>query len=240
MARALITGSTGGLGQAIAAALASQGLEVWLGCQKRDERGLKLQARLREGGASAELVEFDVSCLESCEAALVPRLRDRGALSTVVYCAGVTRQSMLMTTPPAEWQRMIAINLTGFYNVCKLVLGGMMEQRSGSIVAISSVVARSGLEGQAPYAASKAALEGAVRLLARQVGECNVRVNAVRPGWIDAGMNEGKSPAPILERIPLQRVGTPQDVVDTVSFLCSSRASYVSGCAIPVTGGLDL
>jgi 3-oxoacyl-[acyl-carrier protein] reductase len=236
---ALITGSTGGIGQAIVRELASQGFEVWLGCQSQPDRGEKLRDELRQQGA-AELVVFDVAQRESCEAALAPLLEQRGSVSAFVHCAGVTKQSLLLATAPSDWNRVVSVNLTGFYNVCRILLRGMMQQRSGSIVGISSVVARSGLAGQAAYAASKAALEGAVRSLAREVGAYNVRANAISPGWIDAGMNEGKSAAPVLDRIPLRRMGRPADVAGAVGFLCSTGASYVSGSVIPVSGGLDL
>lgn len=237
---ALITGSTGGIGQTIASELATQGFEVWLACRSAGDRGKKLQDKLLEAGGAAELVDFDVAERESCEAALTPLLQKRGSVSAFVHCAGITRQSALLTTSPSDWNRVVAVNLTGFYNVCRIVLRGMMQQRHGTIVAISSVVARSGLAGQAPYAASKAALEGAVRSLTREVGAYNIRVNAVSPGWIDAGMNEGKSAAPVMERIPMRRLGRPEDVAHAVGFLCSPEASYVSGSVVPVSGGLDI
>jgi 3-oxoacyl-[acyl-carrier protein] reductase len=141
---------------------------------------------------------------------------------------------------PLDWNRVVEVNLNGFYNVCRLVLRGMMQQRQGAIVGISSVVARSGLAGQAPYAASKAALEGTIRSLAKEMGVYKIRVNAVSPGWIDAGMNEGKSVTPVLDRIPLRRPGRPEDVAHAVGFLCSPEAAYVSGNVVPVSGGLDI
>lgn len=236
---ALITGSTGGIGQAIVRELATNGFAVWLGCQSQ-EHGENLRNKLREEGLSAEVAAFDVAERSACETVLTSMLEQKGPVSAFVHCAGVVNPSLLLATTPSTWNRVVSVNLTGFYNVCRVVLRGMVSQKSGAIVGISSIVARSGLAGQAAYSASKAGLEGAIRSLAKEVGPYNIRVNAVSPGWIDVGMNEGKSAASVLDRIPLRRLGEPCDVAQAVGFLCSSEASYVSGNILPVSGGLDI
>jgi 3-oxoacyl-[acyl-carrier protein] reductase len=158
----------------------------------------------------------------------------------VIHGAGVVKRSLFAQTSSYTWESAIATNLNGFFYMLRPLLRKMIRLRDGCVIALSSVIAPRGLEGQGAYAASKSGLIGAVRSLAREVGPYNIRANIVSPGWIRAGMNQGDPPEQVKNRIPLRRAGQAEEVAELVSFLCSSRASYISGAIIPVAGGLDM
>ncbi len=221
-------------------ALGRQGYEVWLGCREHVDRAAEVCDAIRSANGSAEVLPFDVTDAGCCRRVLGAFIDARGPVSALVHAAGVVRRLLLLRTSPADWDAVIDTNLTGFYNVCCVVLRGMIARRGGSIVAIGSVVGARGLEGQMAYCASKAALVGAVRSLTREVGAYDIRANVVSPGWIEAGMNSSQSVDAVVDRIPLRRAGHPDEVAAVVSFLCSAASSYVSGAVIPVSGGLDV
>jgi 3-oxoacyl-[acyl-carrier protein] reductase len=237
---AVVTGGAGGIGSALSQRLAQDGFYVYVCCNGSKEAGAALVADICSRGGRAELLAFDVKDSIAAEKALGAVAAGPREIGAVVHAAGVVKKSLFAQTSSESWESIIAANLNGFFHSVRPLLRRMIRARNGSVVAISSVIADRGLEGQGAYAASKSGLVGAVRTLAREVGPYNIRANIVSPGWIQAGMNQGDAPEQVKGRIPLRRSGTAEDVAEAVSFLCSSRASYITGAVVPVTGGLDM
>ena len=236
---ALVTGASRGIGARIAERLAADGLFV-VGTATTDTGAAAIAERLGDGGLGAQL---DIADEQSVEA-LVERLADSpGMPSVLVNNAGVTRDNLLLRMSAADWQAVIDTNLTGLYRITRPLLRSMIRARWGRIISLSSVVARMGNPGQANYVASKAAVEGFTRALALEVGSRGVTANAVAPGFIEsdmtAALNEQQTTR-MLERIPLGRVGSGQEVADAVAFLASDQAGYITGETLHVNGGLYL
>lgn len=236
---ALVTGASRGIGARIAERLAADGLFV-VGTATTDAGAAATAKRLGDGGLGARLDIAD----EQSVAALVERLADSpGMPSVLVNNAGITRDNLLLRMSAADWQAVIDTNLTGLYRVTRPLLRSMIRARWGRIISLSSVVARMGNPGQANYVASKAAVEGFTRALALEVGSRGVTANTVAPGFIEsdmtAALNEQQTTR-MLERIPLGRVGSGQEVADAVAFLASDQAGYITGETLHVNGGLYL
>ncbi|MYH14177.1 MAG: 3-oxoacyl-ACP reductase FabG [Gammaproteobacteria bacterium] len=236
---ALVTGASRGIGARIAERLAADGLFV-VGTATTDAGAAAIAERLGGDGKGARLDIAD----EQSVAALVEGLANSPGLpSVLVNNAGVTRDNLLLRMSAADWQAVIDTNLTGLYRVTRPLLRSMIRARWGRIISLSSVVARMGNPGQANYVASKAAVEGFTRALALEVGSRGVTANTVAPGFIEsdmtAALNEQQTTR-MLERIPLGRVGSGQEVADAVAFLASDQAGYITGETLHVNGGLYL
>ncbi len=236
---ALVTGASRGIGARIAERLAADGLFV-VGTATTGTGAAAIAERLGDGGLGTQL---DIADEQSVEA-LVEQLADSpGMPSVLVNNAGVTRDNLLLRMSAADWQAVVDTNLTGLYRITRPLLRSMIRARWGRIISLSSVVARMGNPGQANYVASKAAVEGFTRALALEVGSRGVTVNAVAPGFIEsdmtAALNEQQTTR-MLERIPLGRVGSGQEVADAVAFLASDQAGYITGETLHVNGGLYL
>ncbi len=238
--KAAVTGAGRGIGRAIALALAAEGADVAL--LDLDEAGLKETAALvEETGRSALAVELDVSKFTPSAGAVDNILDLWGRLDIVVNNAGITRDALLVRMKEEDWDRVIAVNLKGAFNLSRAAARGMMKQRSGCIVNIASVVGLMGNAGQANYAASKGGLIAFTKSLARETASRGIRVNAVAPGFIATEMT-GKIPEKLREEmvasVPLGRMGTPEDVAGAVVFLASPAASYITGQVLVVDGGM--
>lgn len=236
---ALVTGASRGIGRATALRLARAGYEVWINYFRSEADARALFDEIAALDGKAKLVPFDVASVEACREALSPLLEQQTP-SVVVHNAGLVEHGLFARAPADHWQSLLQTNLASFFHVVQPVLRGMMREHRGAIVALGSVVARSGLEGNAAYAASKAGLTGAVRSLARELGAFNIRVNVVAPGFIATDMTREAKTSTVLPRIPLRRIGKPEEVAEVVSFLCSPAASYVTGAVLDVSGGLDM
>ncbi len=237
---AFVTGGARGIGRAIALRLAKDGANVAIG-DMREEEGKQTAADLQAAGVQSLFVTLNVTDQESVTAA-VKQVVDRfGRLDILVNNAGITRDKLLLRMTPADWDAVLNVNLKGTYLCSQAVLQTMLRQRSGRIVSIASVVGVMGNAGQTNYSASKAGIIGFTKSLAKEVASRNITVNALAPGFINTEMVKTLSEdlqKQILERIPLGRFGTPEDVAGVVAFLCSEEGSYLTGHVINVDGGL--
>ena len=236
--RALITGASGAIGGAIARTLAADGFHVLAHANTGRAAVEALVADLQAAGHSAEALVFDVTDTAACAAALANVLA-QGAVQVLVANAGVHDDAVFAGMTPLQWQRVIDVNLNGFYNVAQPLMLPMLRTRWGRIVAITSVAGQAGNRGQVNYAAAKGALHAAVKSLALECASRGVTVNAVAPGIIASDMSAGAFDADAIKRmVPMQRAGQPQEVADLVAFLASDRAAYISGQTIGINGAL--
>lgn len=236
--RALVTGASGAIGGAIARTLAADGFHVLAHANTGRAAVEALVADLRAHGYSAEALVFDVTDAAACAAALADVLA-QGPVQVLVANAGVHDDAVFAGMTPLQWQRVIDVNLNGFYNVAQPLMLPMLRTRWGRIVAITSVAGQAGNRGQVNYAAAKGALHAAVKSLALECASRGVTVNAVAPGIIASDMSAGAFDADAIKRmVPMQRAGQPQEVADLVAFLASDRAAYISGQTIGINGAL--
>ena len=236
---ALVTGASRGIGKAIALRLVADGYYVF--GTATSQRGVdRITAALGESGAGILLQLTDSNSIDSA----VQTLRDsQRTVSVLVNNAGVTRDNLMLRMSDDMWDEVINTNLTGTFRITKPLLRGMIKNRWGRIVNIGSVVARLGNTGQVNYCAAKAGIEGFTHALAMEVATREVTVNCIAPGFISTDMTSDLSESVVSElisRVPLGRMGTPDDVASAVAFLVSTEASYITGQTIHVNGGLLL
>ena len=235
---ALVTGATRGIGRAIALALAANGAHV-IGTATTDEGARSITQALRE--FAGEGVRLDVRDAAETDEVVRGIEARHGPIAILVNNAGVTRDNLLVRMKADDWDAILATDLTPAFHLAKSVLRGMMKARNGRIIQIGSVVGTSGNPGQANYAAAKAALVGFTKSLALEVGSRDITVNCVAPGFIDTDMTRAMTEAQreaLLARIPLGRLGTPDDVAAAVVFLATPAASYITGMTLHVNGGM--
>lgn len=237
---AFVTGASRGIGKAVALALAGAGHRVALAARTRD-RLEEVAAVIRGQGGEAFVVEIDLGSAESIKTAFATASKEFGRVEILVNNGGITRDGLALRMRKDDWDAVINTNLTGAFLCIQQVLSGMMKERWGRIVSISSVVGESGNAGQANYVASKAGLIGLTKSLAQEMASRNITINSVAPGFIETDMTavlpqEAKDA--LLGRIPLKRFGTAEDVAAAVRFLVSEEAGYITGHTIDVNGGM--
>lgn len=239
---ALVTGASQGIGRACAMALAHAGAQVALAA--RNQANLEeVAAQIAAAGGVARPFPMDLSSEDSIRAGARAALAHFGKVDILVNNGGITRDNLMLRMKLADWETVLATNLTGAFLLTQAVCSSMLKARWGRIVNITSVVGETGQAGQANYAASKAGLIGLTKSLARELASRNITVNAVAPGYIETPMtavlNEQQR-ATMMAQVPLDRPGTPEDVAHAVAFLASDAASYITGHVLDVNGGMHM
>jgi 3-oxoacyl-[acyl-carrier protein] reductase len=237
---AFVTGASRGIGRACALSLAQAGARVVVAARDRAKLE-EVAAEIRAGGREAFVVGIDLASADSIKAAFAEASKEFGRIDILVNNAGVTKDGLALRMKKDDWDAVLATNLTGAFVAIQQVLQGMMKERWGRIINLSSVVAESGNPGQANYVASKAGLIGLTKSLAQEMASRNITVNAVAPGFIDTDMTAGLSAElkeNLLGHIPLKRLGRAEDVAAAVRFLASEEAGYITGHVLDVNGGM--
>ena len=237
---AIVTGSTRGIGKAIAEELAHQGARVVISGRNAQLANAVANA-IQQNGGEAIAIPADVSQMSDAQKLVQETIGKWERVDILVNNAGITKDNLLLRMSEAEWDSVLQVNLKGAFNCTKSVTRQMMKQRYGRIINITSVVGLMGNAGQANYAASKAGLIGFTKSIARELASRNITCNAVAPGYIQTDMTESLDDAvkqTLQQQIPLGRLGEPQDVAKVVAFLCSDAAAYITGQVINVDGGM--
>ena len=238
---ALVTGASRGIGKAIALSLAKQGAKIVVNFNTGESAAAQVVQDITKYDGEAIAVQADVSQPEQVDQMIKQVMTAWSTIDILVNNAGVTQDRLMIRMSPDDWDPVVDVNLRGAFLCTQLVLSQMVKKRSGRIINISSIVGITGNPGQANYAASKAGLIGLTKALAREVASRNITVNALAPGYIATSMVEKVSEEvqeKILDRIPMGRFGTPEDVAEAVTFLCSEGAGYITGQVIVIDGGI--
>lgn len=239
---ALVTGASRGIGKNIIVTLAKEGYDVALNYRSKTPEVDELKSEIESNyGVKCALVQGDVAKFEDTEKMVKETVESLGRIDVLVNNAGITKDGLLMRMSKKDFENVVDINLVGTFNVTRNVIPIMIKQRSGRIINISSVVGVAGNAGQTNYSASKAGIIGFTKSLAKEVASRNVLVNAIAPGFIETDMTKvlsDKVKENINTQIPLNKMGTPEDVAKVVKFLASEDSSYITGQVINVDGGM--
>ena len=238
---ALITGASRGIGRAIATMYADQGCNIAFTYINEDQEAVELTQLLLAKGVQVLCIKSDASDFNAAHDVLKQIVDTFGSIDILVCNAGITRDTLLMRMSEQQWDDVLSVNLKSVFNYCHAVTPYMMRQRSGSIIAMSSIVGIAGNAGQVNYAASKAGIIGLVKSMSKELGSRNIRVNAIAPGYILTDMTRALGDAAqegITKMIPLRRCGEVEEVAKVALFLASNLSSYVSGQVISVNGAM--
>ncbi len=237
---ALVTGASQGIGRACALELAKAGVTVALAA-RNESKLVEVAAEITAAGGQAAPFALDVASEDSIKAGATAILEHYGKIEILINNAGITRDGLMMRMKRADWDDVLNTNLTGIFLLTQALLPAMLRNRWGRIINVTSIVGRTGQAGQVNYAASKAGLIGFTRAMAREVASRNVTVNAVAPGYIETAMTaffDGKQREAMLAQIPLGRAGTEAEVAQSVAFLASDAAAYITGHVLDINGGM--
>lgn len=240
---ALVTGASRGIGREIALTLAGYGAAVMINYNGSREKAEEVAQEIRTAGGTAEVFQCSVSDSEACGRMIADILERFGRVDILVNNAGITKDNLMMRVSEADLDQVLDTNLKGTFYMMKHLYRAFLKQRSGRIINMTSVTALSGNAGQTNYAASKAGVIGLTKSAARELASRNITVNAVAPGYIETDMTQAMTESAreaVLGQIPLKRAGAPRDVAETVAFLASDKAAYITGQVISVDGGMHM
>ena len=234
----LITGSSRGIGKETALYLAKNGFDIVLHCNRNKEKLAETQDAIKSLGQTSRVLQFDVSNREQTKGILLKDIEENGIYYGVVANAGITADNLFPIMEDDEWDKVINVNLNGFYNTVRPLIMPMLQNRKGRIVALASVSGLTGNKGQVNYSASKAGIIGAVKALARECAKRNITVNCIAPGVIESDMTAELDMNVLKEYIPMQRAGKAKEVASAINYLFGEDAGYITGQVISVNGGM--
>lgn len=241
---AIVTGGSRGIGEAIALKLAESGAHIAFTYVSSDEKAKALEEKLIALGVKAKAYKSNAANFQECETMVNDVLKEFGSIDICVNNAGISKDNLLLRMTPEQWNEVINTNLTSVFNMTKQVIRPMMKARSGSIINMSSIIGMRGNAGQSSYAASKAGIIGFTKSIAAELGSRNIRCNAIAPGFVETDMThylkEGEATKSFLDKIPLGRFGSAEEIANVTLFLASEMSSYVTGQVISTCGGLNM
>jgi 3-oxoacyl-[acyl-carrier protein] reductase len=241
---AIITGASRGIGEAIALKLAEHGAHIAFTYLSSEEKAKALEEKLKGYGVKAIAYRSNASVYAECETFVSDVLKEFGTVDVCVNNAGISKDNLLLRMTPEQWDEVMNTNLKSVYNMTKQVIRPMMKAKKGSIVNMSSIIGIKGNAGQSSYAASKAGIIGFTKSMAHELGSRNIRSNAIAPGFIETDMThylkDGDVSKSFLDKIPLGRFGSAEEIANTALFLASDLSSYITGQVISACGGLNI
>lgn len=240
---AILTGGSRGIGEAIVLKLAESGAHIAFSYVSSDEKANALQEKLQSFGVKAKAYKSNAADFSDCEKMVNDVIKEFGTVDILVNNAGISKDNLLLRMTPEQWDEVMATNLKSVFNMTKLVTRPMMKARKGSIINMSSIIGMRGNAGQSSYAASKAGIIGFTKSIAAELGSRNIRCNAIAPGFVETDMThylkEGEAAKTFLDKIPLGRFGSAEEIANVTLFLASDLSSYITAQVISVCGGLN-
>jgi 3-oxoacyl-[acyl-carrier protein] reductase len=240
---AIVTGGSRGIGEAIATKLAENGANVAFSYVSSEEKAKVLEEKLQSFGVKAKAYKSNAGDFADSENMVNEVIKEFGTVDILVNNAGISKDNLLLRMTPEQWDEVMTTNLKSVYNMTKQVIRPMMKARKGSIVNMSSIIGMRGNAGQSSYAASKAGIIGFTKSVAAELGSRNIRCNAIAPGFVETDMThylkEGEAAKSFLDKIPLGRFGSAEEIANVTLFLASDMSSYITAQVISVCGGLN-
>ena len=241
---AIVTGGSRGIGEGIALKLAEHGCHVAFSYVSSDERAKALEEKIKTYGVKAKAYKSNAAILVDCETMVNDVIKEFGTIDVLVNNAGISRDNLLLRMSAEQWDEVMNTNLKSVFNMTKQTIRTMMKARSGSIINMSSIIGMRGNAGQSSYAASKAGIIGFTKSIAAELGSRNIRCNAIAPGFVETDMThylkEGDAAKDFLNKIPLGRFGSTEEIANVALFLASELSSYVTGQVVSTCGGLNM
>jgi 3-oxoacyl-[acyl-carrier protein] reductase len=241
---AIVTGGSRGIGEAIAIKLAESGAHVAFTYVSSEEKAKSLEEKLKSLGINAKGYKSNAGNYEDCVNMVNDVVKEFGTVDICVNNAGISKDNLLLRMTPEQWDEVMNTNLKSVFNMTKQVIRPMMKSKKGSIINMSSIIGMRGNAGQSSYAASKAGIIGFTKSIAAELGSRNVRCNAIAPGFVETDMThylkEGEAAKSFLDKIPLGRFGSAEEIANVTLFLASDMSSYITGQVISTCGGLNM